>query len=147
MALIKCPECGQPISDRAGTCIHCGCPIKTEQTVTCPECGQEVSSKEKTCPYCGCPFAGKTKEGSVTIQTDPNVTGMLCRYILNDKAGNVLAKLKPGEIYRAKILSDVSFYIRLSGYIGSFLEIVAYAGQENKFYVAPNGLGFSVVRQ
>lgn len=28
MALIKCPECGKEISDKAKTCINCGCPIE-----------------------------------------------------------------------------------------------------------------------
>lgn len=28
MALIKCPECGKEISDRAVSCPHCGYPIK-----------------------------------------------------------------------------------------------------------------------
>lgn len=28
MALIKCPECGKEVSDRAKTCIHCGCPLE-----------------------------------------------------------------------------------------------------------------------
>ena len=28
MALIKCPECGKEISDKAKTCPNCGCPIK-----------------------------------------------------------------------------------------------------------------------
>ena len=27
MALIRCPECGREISDKAAACIHCGCPI------------------------------------------------------------------------------------------------------------------------
>lgn len=27
MALIKCPECGTQISDRANSCPHCGCPL------------------------------------------------------------------------------------------------------------------------
>lgn len=27
MALIKCPECGKEISDRASSCPNCGCPI------------------------------------------------------------------------------------------------------------------------
>lgn len=26
MALIKCPECGEQISDKAPACIYCGCP-------------------------------------------------------------------------------------------------------------------------
>lgn len=28
MALIKCPECGKEVSDRANACIHCGYPIQ-----------------------------------------------------------------------------------------------------------------------
>lgn len=28
MALIKCPECGKEISDKATACIHCGCPMQ-----------------------------------------------------------------------------------------------------------------------
>lgn len=33
MALIKCPECGKEISDKAASCPHCGCPVgKTEHT-------------------------------------------------------------------------------------------------------------------
>lgn len=30
MSLIKCPECGKEISDKATVCIHCGYPIKEE---------------------------------------------------------------------------------------------------------------------
>ena len=29
MALIKCPECGKEISDKAGACPNCGCPISS----------------------------------------------------------------------------------------------------------------------
>ena len=28
MALIKCPECGKEISDKAEMCINCGFPLK-----------------------------------------------------------------------------------------------------------------------
>ena len=28
MALIKCPECGKKVSDKANTCIHCGYPLE-----------------------------------------------------------------------------------------------------------------------
>lgn len=32
MALIKCPECGQGVSDRATNCIHCGFPLSSLRT-------------------------------------------------------------------------------------------------------------------
>lgn len=30
MALIKCPECGREISDKAASCPGCGCPVKVQ---------------------------------------------------------------------------------------------------------------------
>lgn len=27
MAINKCPDCGNPVSDRAKACVRCGCPI------------------------------------------------------------------------------------------------------------------------
>lgn len=36
MALIKCPECGKEVSDKASTCIHCGYPL-SESTQQRPQ--------------------------------------------------------------------------------------------------------------
>ncbi len=37
MSLIKCPDCGEMISNRAEICIHCGCPIaKSKETSVGP---------------------------------------------------------------------------------------------------------------
>ena len=38
MALTKCPQCGQLLSDEAPACPHCGRPAG-ELRVTCPKCG------------------------------------------------------------------------------------------------------------
>ena len=32
MSLIICSECGKEISDKATACIHCGCPIKKDNS-------------------------------------------------------------------------------------------------------------------
>ena len=48
MALIKCPECGQEISDKAANCPHCGV-----QIFACPECGQVSAGNPRVCPKCG----------------------------------------------------------------------------------------------
>lgn len=51
MALIKCPECGEEISDKAKLCIHCGFPIneyltenndKDEDDITHINCKEEI---------------------------------------------------------------------------------------------------------
>ena len=33
MAMIKCPECGKDVSDKAASCIHCGSPIRVDKSV------------------------------------------------------------------------------------------------------------------
>lgn len=34
MALIKCPECGKEVSDKASACPNCGCPISSGGSVS-----------------------------------------------------------------------------------------------------------------
>lgn len=53
MALVKCNECGQMISDKAKSCIKCGAPV--EKSVYCGECGGEMRATDEICPICGCP--------------------------------------------------------------------------------------------
>lgn len=78
MALIKCPECGRDISDKAEKCIHCGLPISnsvennnqfissqipaSEESkqqnnlhTLCPNCGEQFKPGSKFCAKCGTP--------------------------------------------------------------------------------------------
>lgn len=61
MALIKCPECGKKVSDKAPACIQCGYPLKsapktpvTPKTpdnylyLKCPKCKKVWKSKNPT---------------------------------------------------------------------------------------------------
>ncbi len=59
MALITCPQCGEKISDKSKTCIHCGYDLSNLQEpikLTCPECGAELEEGTKICPNCGYPL-------------------------------------------------------------------------------------------
>lgn len=51
MALIKCSECKEEISDKALKCPHCGCPNNPK--VKCPECNTDIDKNASTCPNCG----------------------------------------------------------------------------------------------
>lgn len=62
MALIKCPECGKEISDKADVCIGCGFPInkytkseeeKLEPYTKCPNCDYHNEIGVFTCKNCG----------------------------------------------------------------------------------------------
>ena len=48
MSLIKCSECGKEFSDKATTCIHCGCPnnIKAKELFTEKDY-KELTKEEK----------------------------------------------------------------------------------------------------
>lgn len=49
MALIKCPECGKEISDKAGHCPSCGAPVVVHKWI-CSKCGNMIS--REPCTYC-----------------------------------------------------------------------------------------------
>ena len=51
MAMIKCPECGHVISDRAPSCPSCGAKIENE-VVKCPVCGEAYFKEQVECPHC-----------------------------------------------------------------------------------------------
>lgn len=58
MAIINCPECGGPISEKATECIHCGKILKEEPVVErrCKECGGVIFDNDIVCTHCGCPI-------------------------------------------------------------------------------------------
>lgn len=58
MAIIKCPECGKEISDKAKECLGCGYPI-TVNCYMCEECKIMYDPMQKTCPQCGAPTPNK----------------------------------------------------------------------------------------
>lgn len=51
MAIIKCPECGHQVSDRAATCPSCGIEI-AGHVEKCPHCGAVVFKGDDICPDC-----------------------------------------------------------------------------------------------
>lgn len=42
MPLIKCPECGKEVSDKAPQCIHCGYPMRVHNNTKCSVNGVEI---------------------------------------------------------------------------------------------------------
>lgn len=51
MALIKCKNCGEEISDKSTKCVHCGYNTECSITHFCPECGKEFDNIK--CMNCG----------------------------------------------------------------------------------------------
>ena len=51
MSVIKCPECGHDVSDKAPCCPFCGVEISGNITI-CPQCGCRYLSSQESCPEC-----------------------------------------------------------------------------------------------
>ncbi len=66
MAIIKCPECGRQISDKAPTCPSCGVEIAGKIT-KCPNCGEVYFNYLEMCPNCQTPQSDIGRwQGSIT---------------------------------------------------------------------------------
>ena len=66
MAIIKCPECGHQISDKAPVCPSCGVEI-AGKVIKCPNCGEVYFKDQEMCPNCHRP----TCQAQVPPVTDP----------------------------------------------------------------------------
>ena len=49
--MIKCPECGHAVSDKAPVCPACGIEI-AGHIIVCPQCGNVYLKNEPECPKC-----------------------------------------------------------------------------------------------
>jgi len=81
MSLIKCPDCGKEISDKAGACPHCGYPIADKSKL------EDESGKTK-CPHCGkmvTPIVTNVGGGSCTMGSREKWTCPSCRRIIQSK--------------------------------------------------------------
>lgn len=54
MAIINCPNCGNPVSDKAAHCPKCKHTL--QPPIFCPECGKTVSHDASECPSCAYPL-------------------------------------------------------------------------------------------
>ena len=76
MAIIKCPECGHQISDKAPVCPSCGVEI-AGKVIKCPNCGEVYFKDQEMCPNCHRPTymtsspLSSTQASSYTPPTPP----------------------------------------------------------------------------
>lgn len=72
--IIKCPECGHQVSDRARTCPSCGIDIAGKIT-RCPDCGEYIFKDQQSCPNCHCSInaSAPSETEEVISHEAPNV--------------------------------------------------------------------------
>ena len=98
MALIKCPECGKEISDKADVCVSCGFPIHTYTPPkrVCGLCGFENEADAEHCRQCGMKmqrFSGHTNsvqtqqvESDKTVQSW-KIVAIFCCWLFSPVIG------------------------------------------------------------
>ena len=87
MAMIKCPECGNQVSDRAKVCIHCGCPIeelapngivKIKASVLKSPSG--LNGSQKVSIFAGCETLWEGESGEVAELHFDGLTNITVKY-------------------------------------------------------------------
>lgn len=77
MALVKCPECNNEVSDKASSCPKCGVPLaasnptQSSEEITngiqCPFCKHQLEASAITCGFCGAEYGYyNSKNGQVS---------------------------------------------------------------------------------
>lgn len=111
--------------------------------IKCPECGKEISDKAKTCINCGCPLSEMNPSGEVRIKMPNNVvdgwSGLLSskRAVVKKTDGTILWEGKHGENASFTIDAPANIIIEL----GSFANDVEGTVSPKKKYTLVQDLG------
>lgn len=111
--IIKCPECGHQVSDRARTCPSCGIDIAGKVT-RCPDCGDVIFKYQAECPNCHCAIneAATVEQSSIAVEqqqqrTAPRHTPMPDKPIPVAPPAQPKTKQKKSSIWSAVIVAFV----------------------------------------
>ena len=74
--IIKCPECGHQVSDRAKTCPSCGIDIAGKIT-HCPDCGEYIFKDDHECPNCHCSINASVSVHEVEPEVSSQIYGLV----------------------------------------------------------------------
>lgn len=122
MALIKCPECGKEISDKAGACPNCGCPIASTPTSIKVRALSDDGGVKKTRYYINGKLIAEVPVGStVTIAiSKPTVIEVMQKTLFSEYGRDWKFVATPGKCYESRyckpgfalwqtVITEVSF--------------------------------------
>ena len=123
MSIIKCPECGHQISDKAPTCPNCGVEI-AGKIIRCRECGEVYLDDEDLCPHCHCPAPN---QHTIIETRDINL-------YINSPGGDCYSGLQLVSVMDF-IKSNVSTTVL--GVAASMAAVIASNGEKGKRFALP----------
>lgn len=104
MALIKCPECGRQISDKAASCPNCGCPIANYPTSIKVRCLSDDRKVKYMIFLSGGIELARAPIGTVATINISKPTRIIIResYALMTTGDNGSFNAIPGKCYEAR---------------------------------------------
>lgn len=87
--------------------------------IKCPECGTEVSDKAAACPKCAYPLQ-KVQESHIVEMSFDTVSGQIFNNscIVYDTNGNELARCRQGDTISFKCEKPMTVQVKMSGCFG-----------------------------
>lgn len=143
MALIKCEECGNEISDKALACPHCGSPIAKKKY--CRHCGGQIDEDCVICPLCGKQVEEikQNNDRNNIIINNSSSANMAMPYPMYGKPKNkwvalllCIFTLLGHKIYEGKIGMAILYFLTLGFFgIGWFIDIIILLFKPTTYYV------------
>lgn len=115
MPIINCPDCGGSVSDKATSCIHCGCPLVKKQ-------GKVIFKASGDFIGLACSYHIMDENKSIITKMKPGET---YEELLNDN-------------------ENKEYYVKLSGNLSSAKKINCTANETNRFTLSPGQMGLGI---
>lgn len=136
MAVIKCPECGHQVSDKAPVCPGCGVEI-AGKVIRCHDCGEVYFAEQTMCPACHrptpkAPSVERTLSAQVKQQTEK--PGNEARQQVKPSAENVQQEEKKGKKSYTTIIVSFLVVVLLCGVFAYFYKEKVMQNEENRMY-------------
>ena len=138
MALIKCPECGREISDRAVFCPHCGFPLSENKSFEDEE--ENKAEIQKLCTFMGSKSIATPIVAAVLIEV---IVGILLAIGLNTSRGFLIFALVAGLFLEITIpfmlVHDIKEIVAINRMDGKSLcldkdnKVIFVEGNDGKF--------------
>ncbi|OPZ36031.1 MAG: hypothetical protein BWY98_00565 [Tenericutes bacterium ADurb.BinA155] len=118
MALIKCPECGQMVSDKADVCIHCGYPLHDksakQKVIIIRESGNSMWSAQASID--GNPVGNVDVGQKLEIQLLPGVHSYQFGYPVNKQSyNNPTVRNCSGQFEIKDVSKTTTIHFRVGG--------------------------------
>ena len=130
MAMIKCRECGEEMSDHAKSCPNCG---MENSIMFCPECDKQLSSKATVCPSCGYDF--KNKGSNTDDDRGENygmaIAALICSFfgcvaVVGLVLGIIVLNSNEGKENSAKTLGIAAVIISVISILITFIAMLVF---------------------